>query len=106
MKKEKMMMNQTMNKQMTEFTRTTMDNTTKALAALQEQTEKMTNMFIDMLPWIPEEGKKALREWDKTYRKGLEDITAAVNESYKKVEGLFAGSYETLPADISTATAK
>jgi hypothetical protein len=106
MKKEKMMMNQTMNKQMTEFTGTTMDNTTKALAALQEQTEKMTNMFIDMLPRDPEEGKKALREWDKTYRKGLEDITAAMNESYKNVEGLFAGSYETLPADISTATAK
>jgi len=101
-----MMMNQQMNKQMTEFTRTTMDNASKALAALQEQTEKMTNMLIDMSPWIPEEGKKTLKEWDKTCRKGLEDITAAMNESYKKVEGLFAGSYETLSADISTATAK
>jgi len=101
-----MMMNQQMNKQMTEFTRTTMDNASKALAALQEQTEKMTNMLIDMSPWIPEEGKKTLKEWDKTCRKGLEDITAAMNESYKKVEGLFAGSYETLQGDISTATSK
>jgi len=100
------MMNQQMNKQMTEFTRTTMDNASKALAALQEQTEKMTNMLIDMSPWIPEEGKKTLKEWDKTCRKGLEDITAAMNESYKKVEGLFAGSYETLQGDISTATSK
>ena len=58
MKKEKMMMNQTMNKQMTEFTRTTMDNTTKALAALQEQTEKMTNMFIDMLALDSRGGEK------------------------------------------------
>ena len=99
-------MNQQMNKQMTEFTRTTMDNTSKALAALQEQTEKMTNMFIDMSPWIPEEGKKTLREWDKTYRKGLEDITAAMNESYKKVEGLFAGYEGNLQGDISAATAK
>jgi len=101
-----MMMNQQLNKQMTEFTRTTMDNTTKALAALQEQTEKMTSMFIDMLPWIPEEGKKALREWDKPYRKGLEDFTAAMNENYKKLEELLAGSYETLQGDISAATAK
>ena len=99
-------MNQQMNKQMAEFTRTTMDNTSKALATLQEQTEKMTTMFIDMSPWIPEEGKKTLKEWDKTYRKGLEDCTAAMNESYKKVEGLFAGSYGTLPGDISTSTAK
>jgi uncharacterized phage infection (PIP) family protein YhgE len=100
-----MMMNQQMN-QMNEFTRTAMDNTTKALAALQEQTEKMTNLFIDMAPWIPEEGKKALKEWDKTYRKGLEEFTAAMNESQKKVEGLFAGSCWTLPGDIATATAK
>ena len=99
-------MNQTMNKQMTEFTRTTMDNTTKALAALQEQTEKMTNMFIDMSPWIPEEGKKTLKEWDKTYRKGLEDITAAMNESYKKVEGLFAGYNGNLQGDMFTPTSK
>lgn len=100
------MINQQLNKQMTEFTRTTMDNATKALAALQEQTEKMTSMFIDMLPWIPEEGKKALREWDKPYRKGLEDFTAAMNENYKKLEELLAGSYETLQGDISAATAK
>jgi hypothetical protein len=101
-----MMMNQPMNKQMTEFTQITMDNTSKALAALQEQTEKMTNLFIDMSPWIPEEGKKTLREWDKTYRKGLEDITAAMNESYKKVEGLFAGYNGNLQGDMFTATSK
>jgi len=100
------MMNQQMNKQMTEFTRTTMDNTSKALVALQEQTEKMTNMFIDMSPWIPEEGKKTLKEWDKTCRKGVEDITAAMNEGYKKVEGLFAGYNGNLQGDMFTSTSK
>jgi hypothetical protein len=101
-----MMMNQPMNKQMTEFTRTTMDNASKALAALQEQTEKMTNLLIDMSPWIPEEGKKTLREWDKTCRKGFQDYTAAVNESYKKVEGLFAGYNGNLQGDMFTPSSK
>lgn len=100
------MKNQPMNKQMTEFTQITMDNTSKAMAALQEQTEKMTNLFIDMSPWIPEEGKKTLREWDKTYRKGLEDITAAMNESYKKVGGLFAGYNGNLQGEMFTSTSK
>jgi hypothetical protein len=100
------MMNQQLSKQMTELTRTAMDNTSKALATLQEQTAKMTNMFIDMCPWMPEEGKKALREWDKPYRKGLEDLTAAMDENYKKIEGFFAGSYGTLPGDLFTSTAK
>ena len=100
------MINQQLNKQMTEFTRTAMDNTSKTLAALQEQTEKMTNLFIGMFPWMPEEGKKALREWDKPYRKGLEDFTAAMNENYKKLEDLFAGYNGNLQGDIFTATAK
>ena len=99
-------MNQQLNKQMTEFTRTTMDNTSKALATLQEQSAKMTSMFIDMCPWMPEEGKKALRDWDKPYRKGLEDITTAMNENCKKLEELFAGSYGNLQGNIFTATAK
>ena len=65
-----------------------------------------TNMFIEITPWIPEEGKKALREWDKTCRKGLEDLTAAMNENHKKVDEFFAGSYGTLQGDIFTSTAK
>ena len=99
-------MKQQSNKQMTEFTRAAMDNTSKTLAALQEQTAKMTNLYLDMFPWIPEEGKKALREWDKPYRKGLEYFTAAMNENYKKLEELFAGSYGTLPGDLFASTAK
>jgi len=100
------MINQQLNKQMTEFTKTTMENTSKALAALQEQNEKMISMFIDMCPWIPEEGKKAIREWDKPYRKGLEEFTATMNENYKKIEDLFAGYYGNLQGDIFAATAK
>jgi hypothetical protein len=101
-----MMINQQLNKQMTDFTRTAMDNASKALTTLQEQTATMTNMFIDMCPWMPEEGKKAFREWDKPYRKSIEDFTAAMNEGCKKFEELFAGSYGTLQGDIFTATAK
>lgn len=100
------MMKQQSNKQMTEFTRAAMDNTSKTLAALQEQTAKMTNLYLDMFPWIPEEGKKALREWDKPYRKGLEDFTAAMNENYKKLENLFAGYNGNLQGDMFTSTAK
>jgi hypothetical protein len=55
---------------------------------------------------MPEEGKKALRDWDKPYRKGLEDLTVAMNENYKKLEELFAGSYGTLPGDLFASTAK
>ena len=99
-------MNQQMNKQMSEFTRTAIDNTSKALATLQEQTDKMTNMYLDMFPWIPEEAKKTLREWDKPYRRSLEEITSAMSENCKKLEELLAGSFGTLQGDMFAPTVK
>lgn len=100
------MINQELNKQMTDFARTAMDNTSKALTTLQEQTATMTNLFIDMCPWMPEEGKKAIREWDKPYRKGLEDITTAINENCKKLEELFAGYSGNLQGNIFSSMTK
>jgi hypothetical protein len=100
------MMNQQLNKQMSELARTTMDNTSKALATLQEQTATMTNMFIDMCPWMPEEGKKAIREWDKPYRKSLEEMTTAMNENYKKLGELFAGYNGNLQGNVFSSMTK
>jgi|WetSurMetagenome_2_1015567.scaffolds.fasta_scaffold687770_2 hypothetical protein len=76
-------------KQMIEFHKTTFDNTFNAMEILQEQTEKMVGMFLEQAPWFPAEGKDAVSEWVKTYKKGREAFKASVNESYKKVEDFF-----------------
>jgi hypothetical protein len=73
-------------KQMIEFQKTAFDNMFNAMTILQEQTEKMVNMFLEQAPWLPAEGKEAVNEWLKTYKKGREAYKASVNESYKKVE--------------------
>lgn len=78
-------------KQMIEFNKTAFDNSFNAMAALQEQTERMINMFIDQSPWLPEDGRKVIRDWSKAFRKGREDFKKSVDDSYKKVETLFAG---------------
>ena len=57
-----------------------------AMTILQEQTEKMVNMFLEQAPWLPAEGKDAVNEWLTTYKKGCEAFKMSVNESYKKVE--------------------
>ena len=80
-------------KQMIEFHKTTFDNTFNAMQILQEQTEKMVNMFLEQAPWFPAEGKQAVNEWVKTYKKGRETFKESVNERYKKVEEFF-GSIE------------
>jgi hypothetical protein len=78
-------------KQVIQFNKTAFDNTFDALTALQEQTEKMMGMYLEQAPLIPEEGKKAINDWLKAYKKGRVDFKAAADENYKKVEEFFAG---------------
>lgn len=81
-------------KQMIQFNKTAFDNTFDAMTVLQEQTEKMIAMWMDQAPLIPVEGKKAINDWLKAYKKGRVDFKAAVDENYKKVEKFFAGLNE------------
>ena len=78
--------------QMIQFNKTAFDNTFNAMTVLQEQTEKMVNMFLEQQsPWMPAEGKKAVTDWLKAYKQGREGFKAAVDDNYRKVEEYFAG---------------
>ena len=86
-------------KQVIEFHKASFDNTFNAMQILQEQTEKMVNMFLEQAPWFPAEGKQAVNEWVKTYKKGRETFKESVNESYKQVEE-FVGNIEKTAAKM------
>jgi hypothetical protein len=79
-------------KQMIDFQKNTFDNSFKAMSTLQEQGEKMVNMFLEQAPWLPAEGKKAVEEWIKAYIKGREDFKKAVDENFSKVQEYFSSS--------------
>jgi predicted nucleic-acid-binding protein len=79
---------------MIDFQKTTFDNTFSAMVMLQEQTERMAETLLEQATWMPAEGKKAISDWVKTYKKGREDFKKAVDENFKKVEDFFA-SFET-----------
>jgi hypothetical protein len=81
---------QKMFKQMMEFQKATFDNSFNAMSKLQEQGEMMVQTFIDQSPWLPEEGKKAIKDWIKAYQKGREDFKKTVDTNYQKVEDFFA----------------
>ena len=79
-------------KQMIQFNKAAFDNTFSAMTVLQEQMEKMVNNYLEQSPWMPAEGKKAVTDWIKAYKRGREDFKAAVDDNYKKVEDFFAGA--------------
>lgn len=78
-----------MAKQMIDFYKTTFDNTYSAFSMMQEQTERMTNMFLEQATGLPPEGKKALQEWTKAYKKGCEEFKKTVDDNFKKAESIF-----------------
>jgi len=77
-------------RQMIQFTKTTFENTFDAITVLQEQTEKLTGTYLDQVPLLPEEVKKAIADWMNAYKKGREEFKGAVEENYNKVENFFA----------------
>jgi hypothetical protein len=79
-----------MAKQMIDFYKATFDNSFGALQMMVEQMDRMTNMFLAQVTVFPEEGKKALNEWIKAYKKACEEFKKAVDENFKKAETFFA----------------
>ena len=82
-------------KQMVEFQKATFDNSFNAMAMVQEQAERMLNMGLDQANWLPEEGKKAVDAWIKSYKKGREDFKKIVDDNFTRVEQFFAETEKT-----------
>jgi len=76
-------------KQMIDFQKTTFDNAFNAVAMFQGQTEKMANTMLDQAVWLPKDGRKAINEWAKVYKKGCENFKKVVDENFQKVEDIF-----------------
>lgn len=77
-------------KQMVDFNKTAFDNSFDTMSTIQDQTEKMFVSMMEQMPFFPEEGKKLVNEWIKTYKKGRDDFKAAADENFKKVEAFFS----------------
>uniref|UniRef100_A0A7V4GA29 Phasin family protein n=1 Tax=Desulfobacca acetoxidans TaxID=60893 RepID=A0A7V4GA29_9BACT len=79
-----------MTTQMIDMYRTAFDNTFSAMMTLQDQMERMTNLYWGQLLAIPEETKKGLGEWTKSHKKHCADFKKAVDEGFKNLEALAA----------------
>lgn len=79
-----------MAKQMIDLQRVTFEGVMGNMIMLWDQTGNMLNSFMDQAVWVPEEGKKAFREWIDNNKKGCETFKSAVNNGYSNLEKLFA----------------
>ena len=77
-------------KQMVDFNKKAFDASFEAMAAMQEKTEKMVSTMMQQSQFFPDEGKKLITDWLKTYKKGREEFKAAADENFKKVDAFFS----------------
>jgi len=82
-------------KQMLEFNKTAFDNSFNAMLTISEQNEKMVNTFLDQAAWMPDEGKKLIKEWVETYKKGSQDFKKAADGNFKKVVDFFESAKQS-----------
>lgn len=73
-------------RQMVEFNKGAFNNAFNAMVMVQDQTETLANTMMNQATWVPEEGKKAIKEWVEAFKKGREAYKDAVDEAFKKVE--------------------
>ncbi|WP_419661441.1 hypothetical protein Dvar_18730 [Desulfosarcina variabilis str. Montpellier] len=76
-------------KQMIQFNKTAFDNSFSAMRMVYEQNEKMVEAFLGQASWMPEEGRKAIKDWLAAYRTGCDDFKKMVDDSYAKVDDYF-----------------
>ncbi|MGA7876675.1 MAG: hypothetical protein WCA08_13515 [Desulfoferrobacter sp.] len=79
-------------KQMIDFNKATFENAFTTMIMVQDQVEKSTSMLLEQATWLPKEGRKAIDDWVKAYKKGRESFKNTVDESFKNVEKFFAAA--------------
>ena len=60
-------------KQTIDFNKASYENGFEAILMIQDQTEKMTNTFLDQVNWFPKEARNSFEEGIKMLKKGQMD---------------------------------
>ena len=79
----------TMAKQMIDLQRLSVEGMINNMIILWDQTGNMLNSFMDQAAWVPDEGKKALREWVDSNKRGCESLKSAVSNGYNSLGKCF-----------------
>jgi len=76
-------------KQMIDLQKTTFDKTFDTIVKFQDQAEKMTFDVIGQMPWVTEEGRKALDDSVKMFKDARDDYKKVVADGFDRMEQVF-----------------
>ena len=76
-------------KQMIDMNKATFDSAFSTMTMIQEQMEKVIDMYLTQATGRDAERRKAITEWSKLYRTGFDAFKKTVDENFKRVETFF-----------------
>jgi hypothetical protein len=85
-----MMDTKKMGQQMMDFYKTSFNNSFNTMMMVQEQMERLGAMYWGQMGNLPEEAKKGVAEWTKSYKKNCEDFKKVMDDGFKKLESYTA----------------
>ncbi|MGA3118842.1 MAG: hypothetical protein ABSF90_31025 [Syntrophobacteraceae bacterium] len=88
-------------KPMLDMQRASAEGMLNSLTVLWDQTA----IFFDGATWLPEEGRKQLRQWVDINKKACEGLKSAVDGGYSSLEKFFSEARRQEKADESTKAA-
>jgi hypothetical protein len=74
-----------MTKQMIDMQKASFDGMLNGLILMWDQTSGV----FEGAAWLPEEGRKALRQWVDINKKACENLKSAINSGYSNLDKLF-----------------
>ncbi|AOY57340.1 MULTISPECIES: hypothetical protein [Desulfococcus] len=76
-------------KQMLTFQKSLFDNTYEAVCRIQNQTEKMNDMFLRQIPFLSEDGRKMIDDSVTMGKTARDQFKKAFDEGFVKLEALY-----------------
>jgi hypothetical protein len=76
--------------QMIDLSKTGVDNSFNAMMMVQDQMERLTNLYWGQVLNLPQEVQKGLNEWIKIHHKNCADFKKVLDDGLKNLESLYA----------------
>jgi hypothetical protein len=97
-----MMYPKSMIKQILDFNRKVFEDSFSVIAAVEEQSEKTLSLFKEETLFFPEQSKKAIEEWIKTYKNGMDNFKTNIDSRFKFIEDCLLKAYEEMEMSLNS----
>jgi len=76
-------------RQVIEFNKMAFENSFNAVIMLQDHVEKVASAVLMQSAWLPEDGRKAIDEMVRNFKRGRDDFRRAVDDGFKRADSFF-----------------